>query len=400
MAVDKNGKKLPAGITQRPDGRYMARFQYKGEQYTLYHKTSVKQLVKDMNNMKYELEHGLYASAKKVKVDDWYNAWMNEYKAHTVKKSTFDLYDTYYNIYIKNILGKKIIQDLKPIHIQKLYNDMAKRGLKENTIKKVNTIICSMLQQAVKNEMIFKNPCVSVDIPKTEKTEKQILSAEQQDEFLQFIRSSNRWKKYHTLFTVVLGTGMRIGELLPLNWSDIDYNEKTIEINKTLQYLYNKEKKKYEYVMQTPKTKTSKRIIPLLDSLAFLLKKHRKEQQELRMSLGDKWQPLNKEGFGNLVFTTEFGRPFDRNSINRAISSIVTEMNKKREKGNEFPNFSPHCLRHTFATRCFENGIPPKVVQEYLGHTTIQMTMDLYTHVMKETKQDEIKKLDNVFKLA
>ena len=143
MAVDKNGKKLPAGITQRPDGRYMARFQYKGEQYTLYHKTSVKQLVKDMNNMKYELEHGLYASAKKVKVDDWYNAWMNEYKAHTVKKSTFDLYDTYYNIYIKNILGKKIIQDLKPIHIQKLYNDMAKRGLKENTIKKVNSIICS-----------------------------------------------------------------------------------------------------------------------------------------------------------------------------------------------------------------------------------------------------------------
>lgn len=400
MAVDKNGKKLPAGITQRPDGRYMARFQYKGEQYTLYHKTSVKQLVKDMNNMKYELEHGLYASAKKVKVDDWYNAWMNEYKAHTVKKSTFDLYDTYYNIYIKNILGKKIIQDLKPIHIQKLYNDMAKRGLKENTIKKVNTIICSMLQQAVKNEMIFKNPCVSVDIPKTEKTEKQILSAEQQDEFLQFIRSSNRWKKYHTLFTVALGTGMRIGELLALNWSDIDYNEKTIEINKTLQYLYNKEKKKYEYVMQTPKTKTSKRIIPLLDSLAFLLKKHRKEQQELRMSLGDKWQPLNKEGFGNLVFTTEFGRPFDRNSINRAISSIVTEMNKKREKGNEFPNFSPHCLRHTFATRCFENGIPPKVVQEYLGHTTIQMTMDLYTHVMKETKQDEIKKLDNVFRLA
>ena len=100
------------------------------------------------------------------------------------------------------------------------------------------------------------------------------------------------------------------------------------------------------------------------------------------------------------VFTTEFGRPFDRNSINRAISSIVTEMNKKREKGNEFPNFSPHCFRHTFATRCFENGIPPKVVQEYLGHTTIQMTMDLYTHVMKETKQDEIKKLDNVFKLA
>lgn len=101
------GKNCRRALHKDRTGRYMARFQYKGEQYTLYHKTSVKQLVKDMNNMKYELEHGLYASAKKVKVDDWYNAWMNEYKAHTVKKSTF-VYMIHITTFILKIyLGRK-----------------------------------------------------------------------------------------------------------------------------------------------------------------------------------------------------------------------------------------------------------------------------------------------------
>lgn len=400
MATDKRGRKLPKGITQRPDGRYMGRFQYDGEQYTLYHKTSVKQLQKAMNDMRYELEHGLYASAKKVKVDEWFKTWMKEYKEGVVKPSTCNLYYTYYDLYIKETLGKKNLQDLKSIHIQKMYNELARQGLKENTVKKVDTIMSGMLRQAVRNEILIKNPCDAVEIPKTEKREKQILTADQQRELLVFVSNSNKWRKYTTLFTVALGTGMRIGELLALNWSDIDFNNKTININKTLQYLKNSKTKKYECVMQTPKTKTSKRVIPLLDSLAFLLRKHRKEQQLLKVRLGDKWQPIEKDDFKNLVFTTEFGRPFDRCAINRAINSIVKDMNKERNESNLFPNFTPHSLRHSFATRCFEQGIPPKVVQGYLGHSTIQMTMDLYTHVMEDVKQDEIKKLENVFKMA
>ena len=307
---------------------------------------------------------------------------------------------TYYDLYIKETLGKKNLQDLKSIHIQKMYNELARQGLKENTVKKVDTIMSGMLRQAVRNEILIKNPCDAVEIPKTEKREKQILTADQQRELLVFVSNSNKWRKYTTLFTVALGTGMRIGELLALNWSDIDFNNKTININKTLQYLKNSKTKKYECVMQTPKTKTSKRVIPLLDSLAFLLRKHRKEQQLLKVRLGDKWQPIEKDDFKNLVFTTEFGRPFDRCAINRAINSIVKDMNKERNESNLFPNFTPHSLRHSFATRCFEQGIPPKVVQGYLGHSTIQMTMDLYTHVMEDVKQDEIKKLENVFKMA
>lgn len=272
--------------------------------------------------------------------------------------------------------------------------------MKTNTIKKVDTVLRGMLTQAVKNEILLKNPCNSVEIPKTEKEERRVLTLEEQEEFLQYVRTHARWRKYNTLFTVALATGLRIGELLALNWSDIDFSNKTITVTKTLQYLKNKETGKFENLMQTPKTKTSKRTIPLLDSLIFILKKYRREQQAIIEKMGDKWNPLEKDGFRELVFTTEFGRPFDRCSINRVITSVVEEINETRDKGQPFEDFTPHTLRHTFATRCFENGIPPKVVQGYLGHATLQMTMDLYTHVMEETKTEEIKKLEKVFRRA
>ena len=102
--------------------------------------------------------------------------------------------------------------------------------------------------------------------------------------------------------------------------------------------------------------------------------------------------------FGNLVFTTEFGKPFDRNMINRTIHQIIVKMNKTREQ--EMEDFSPHTMRHSLATRCFENGVPPKVVQEVLGHTSLNMTMDLYTHVIDQTKQEEMKKIEYMFKQA
>lgn len=205
-------------------------------------------------------------------------------------------------------------------------------------------------------------------------------------------------EKYDTLFTLALATGLRIGELLALSWGDIDFTKKTITVNKTLQYMKNKETNKFEYIVQTPKTRTSKRTIPLLESLVFILKRQKREQEKQIKRMGDKWEPIVAAGLDNLVFTTEFGKPFDRNSINRVLTSIVNGMNKERTE--PFEHFTPHTLRHTFATRCFENGIPPKVVQEYMGHSTLQMTMDLYTHVMEETKTEEIKKLEKVFKQA
>lgn len=402
MARDTNGKELPKGITQRKDGRYMGRFTYEGEAYCLYDR-NLKKLEKAISNLKYEVEHGLCGSAKRVTLNQWFEEWLSVYKETTVKASTRLHFDTYYRIYIKKYLGNKEIRNIKAIHVQKLFNKMVKDGYKQNTIKKVRNILNNMFVIAVQNDLIIKNPCSGVIIPKTDVKERRVLTEREQRNFLQFLHDNEKWQRYEQLFIIAFGTGLRIGELLALNWTDVDFKENYIDVNKTLYYC--KEDSQYRFIVQTPKTKTSFRQVPMMKHVATAFKMQKKYQLQHMMLLGDKWEPLTDIGLNNLVFTTEWGKPVDRNSINRVIGSIVKAYNNQEIKiaereGREperIEYFSAHTTRHTFATRCFEKNIPPKVVQGYLGHATLAMTMDLYTHVTKETEIEQIQKLASTF---
>lgn len=141
----------------------------------------------------------------------------------------------------------------------------------------------------------------------------------------------------------------------------------------------------------------------MLPEIARRLRKHKVEQAKLRMMLGDKWQPV--KGLEHLVFTTMFGKPLMTLSVGRYIDSTVNAVNRAEEKKAEeehrkpelMETFCPHSMRHTFATRALERGIPPKVVQSYLGHSTIDVTMNIYTHVTAELEREEIKKIANQF---
>lgn len=174
---------------------------------------------------------------------------------------------------------------------------------------------------------------------------------------------------------------------------DIDYSNKVIHIRKTLVYLPTDEGMKFK--MQTPKTRKSVRDIPLLENIEKILRRQYIEQKKRIMMMGDRWAPLEEEGLNNLIFTTEYGTPIDRNMITRTLHQIVNKMNRS---GISIEQFSPHAMRHSFATRCFERGIPAKVVQEVLGHSSLNMTMDLYTHVISDMKQSEMEKINCIFK--
>lgn len=404
MAADKNGKKLPAGIVHREDGRYMGRFTYAGQRYTLYDDNNPKRLKKAMEDMRYELEHGIHGNCEKINLNKWFEEYLTTYKAPILKESTINHYRLYYRLYIKRSIGNLYIKDLKAVHIQKLYNELSGKGLKENTIRKVANILHSTLQQAVKGDLIVKNPCESAVIPKSKKEERRVLSAEEQRRFLDFIADSKRWEKYFPLFATALGTGMRIGELLALSWSDIDFRNKQITVNKTLQYIQSEKDKKCKFIVQPPKTEKSNRTIPMLDSVAKALRQYKDQQRESIIMLGDMWFKSEDEALCNLVFTTQTGNPIDRSSINRTITSIVKDMNDKeqlqakREKRKAIilNDFSPHCLRHSFATRCFEADVKPKVIQSFMGHSTLATTMDIYTHVSEDNKKSEIEKISDV----
>lgn len=140
MAKDKNGKQLPPGITLRSDGRYMGRFTHAGQRYTLYD-DNVKHLRKAMDDMKYELEHGLRGKIDNVTLDKWVKIWLTEYKQNAVKDSTYVLYQNYYTWYISPQIGKIKVKDIKNVHIQKMINSMRDKDLSQNTMKKAYSII-------------------------------------------------------------------------------------------------------------------------------------------------------------------------------------------------------------------------------------------------------------------
>lgn len=396
MALDKNGKTLPKGITLRSDGRFMGRFTYAGERYTMYDDDNPKRLKKAMEDMRYELEHGIKGKVNNVTLDKWVEIWLTEYKANTVKESTYLLYRNYYEWYIKPQIGRLKIKDIKNVHIQKIFNAMKDKKLSLNTMKKTYSIIYDILNYALNNDIILKNPCIGIALPKQEVKKRRVMTIAEQEIFERAMQGST----YEHVYKVALCSGMRIGEILGLTWSDVDFENSLISVNRTLLYYQLGKGEKCVPKFQEPKTKAGKRRIPMLTQMIRVLKLQKLQQNTQRVELGNNYQEL--EGFENLIFTTKFGKPIYESYINENLKYIVSHINKEeykqaKEEGRDpvtFEKITPHTLRHTFATRAFEKGMKPKTVQEILGHSSLSMTMDLYTHVTEETKVEEMKKLE------
>lgn len=382
MAVDKNVKKLPKGITQRKDGRFMGRFESMGEKYTVYGKT-IQEVRKKLDDLRYETEHGLYCKETNMTVNAWFEIWLIEYKSLTVKRGTVSAYRNSYKNYIEKSLGKRKLKDVRAEQIQKIYNDMYQQGYKRATIEGVSIVLGGMFKQALKNELIVKNPVVLATLPKdTSKTERRVLNKEEQQIFLKYAKKS----QYSSVFEIALSTGMRGGEIRALTWDCIDFTQKIIHVRGTLK------KEEGEFYVDTPKTMSSYRDIPMLDNVFTLLKRQKLWQNENKLHLGEEWKPII--GMEKLVFTTNVGTPIDKEYLKNSIDGIVDKINGE---GIEFAHISMHTFRHSFATRCIEEGMNPQTLKAILGHSKLGTTMDLYAHVLPNTKALEIQKIANLF---
>ena len=392
-------RKLPPGICQRKDGRFQGRFTFNGQRYTLYDR-DLDELQKKMRAALYELEHGIYGKLSNITLDRWFEFWIEEYKLENVKNSTIILYTNSYERYVRAELGNRKLDSIKPLHIQKLFNTMKQQGLSLGTIQIVNSVLNNMFTQAVKNDLIMKNPCYGAVLPKAAKKERRVMTTEEQKLLMREIRDDF----YGTICMVALATGLRIGELTGLTWDDIDFGEHLIYVNRTLLYqkVYGEEENTYQ--IQTPKSENSRRVVPMIPDVEKLLKKHRKDQMEHILRYGDNWTPL--KGMENLVFTTRKGTPVQEVYIVKYLKRVTRRLNERESRMAEieerkpevFAPITPHTLRHTFATRAFEHGMMPKTVQEILGHSNLSITMDLYTHVTNDTKIKEMKKIVGVLR--
>lgn len=382
MAIDKNGKPLPKGITYRPkEDRYMGRFMYHGESFTVYGKT-LKEVRKSLEDLKYQVEHRIYFKESSVTFDAWFDIWINEYKKLSVKAGTVEVYKSSYNAYLKKLFGRRQLRDIRTDHIQAFYNQMA-QVFSRNTLEVYRAILNGMYTQAIRNEIVQKNPVSNAVLPRDNRRHTiEVMSEEEQKLFLDYAKETY----YYRIYELALSTGMRSGELRGLQWSDIDFQSKTIYVTHTLLY------RNREYFLDSPKTISSERDIPMLDNVYHLLKLQQQIQRKEQLIMGKLW--VSPAGFEHLVFTTPKGRPVSRHLFKVCTDKIIQKVQKDHPL---FPHITPHTFRHTFATRSIERGIPPKVLQTILGHKDLATTMDTYAHVLPNTKSSEMQKLAGLF---
>lgn len=368
------------GIRQRKDGRYEWRFTYNGVAFSGYadNERLAKQAMKDR---RYEVENGLFSKESSLSLDAWFTKWIETYKVSDCKESTLNYYRNTYKRYISPVFGSKKIKSLTADQIQRFTNQKAK-DFSGTTASTINFLMYDCLRQAARLKLINQNPMDNTTPPKFRKTKKKrALTKEQVDLFLEYSKDSS----YYPIFRTATLSGMRIGEILGLPWENVDFENREITISQTL--CYTSAKGQY---LDTPKSEMSNRTIPMADELYPLLKQCRTEQNKQKLHMGQYWQPV--EGMENLVFLTKTGRPHSDSNIRKLQKLIIEEM---RQDGHEIEDFTLHTLRHCFATRCIEAGMNPRTLQEIMGHSTLNVTMDLYVDVMKDVKIREMRKVQS-----
>lgn len=376
MGKSLKGKELGKGISQRKDGLYQARFVNRfGKRQTIYGKTYTD-ITQKLRTEQYEDEKQTNVVNKDITLDEWYYIWLDTCKKNC-RSSSKEAYATHYKR-IKEDLGWRKLASLNLINMQEAINKLKSDNERSNSKK----ILVDMLNKALDSDLITKNVAKQINtvVTKEEKGEKRVLTRDEAETFL----SMADGKFYYNLFVLALETGMRVGELCALQWSDVDLKNKAINVQHTLCY-FSKDGK-YLFEMHDTKTSNGKRIIPLTSKAVMALKKQKAQKQEIIFE--GKEAP---EGYENLVFVTKNNQPTQLFLIKECMGLIIKNIQKEDVR---FKHFTPHTFRHTFATRAIENGMQPKTLQHILGHGTLKMTMDLYCHVTEDTLFTEMEKME------
>jgi len=388
MGKDLKGKELGTGLRQKSNGVYSARYVDRfGNRKEIYDR-SLAELKRKLNTALYDDANGNNVEDNSITLSQWFKSWIEIHKYKVIRNNTKMYYTQLYTKHIEPFLGKKKIKDITQLNIKALLKELDQKGYHYETKNKVRIMLLDMFDKAMVDNYVLKNPCKGIRLARDEKKDMRVFSREEQAEFFECSKGTF----YDNLFVVAGSTGLRQGEICALTWDDIDFEKKEISVTKTLLYQKLEGDTQKEFHLNPPKTRTSKRTVPISKQCETALKKQYIQRNNVMARKSAK--PL--EGFENLLFTTKYGTPICNQILLDAIKRIIEEINLCRDELEQFEIFSPHCFRHTFATRCFEAGIQPKTVQTYLGHATLQMTMDLYTSVLGNHRQEEMQKLENV----
>lgn len=338
---------------------------------------TVSELKKKIKEHNKQQDQG-YDSTQDIIFKNFFHNWLHEVKFLKLKGSSKEVYERIERLYISTApFANKKVSEIQLLQIQQFYNSC---DLSDSLLMQVDKLVKPCLKYAYKLGLTNKDFSSLLEVHKKthEEKEVEILDIEEQKKFVDSLGDGI----YDDLFLVALSTGLRIGEITALEWTDFNEKDGTLSVNKTFRYVKNLETGEYDVSITTPKTKNSTRIIKLAPKTIEILKRHKKNQRLLMLKLGD------KALYPNLIFSNNRGNYIApqhlRNNFNEALK-------KAKIKKVKF-----HALRHTFATRLFEAGVPVKTVSMILGHRDTSITEKVYLHVLDNLKDEVAAVINNI----
>ena len=415
---DSKGRALRSGESQRENGQYMYRYtDCDGNRRTVYSwrlvasdrtpagKKDSEALRELEKKIQKDLDDRIHiGSANTITLDDEFQTFM-EIRAD-LKETTRVAYIELYKKHVSPVLGKRTLDNIRYSDIQRLYTSLcASSAIRPSTVQKINSILIQTFAIAVMDNLIRSNPAehAFANVSKRlslESEHRNALTIEETEILLNFVYSTNEFSRWGPLITVLLGTGLRIGEALGLTWSDCDFQNNLIRVTHALLYKPTTTTG-FIYRISEPKTRSGMRTIPMFKDVRETLQAIKESQAR------KKYDPFVVDGYAGFIFLNNYGKVFTPAAVFDARQNIVATYNRAetfaaQKEGRDaklLPRFSAHILRHTFCTRLCEQEQDTRLIQDVMGHKNIRTTMEIYADVTESRKQKEFAVLESTFRI-
>lgn len=336
--------------------------------------TSEKEAEKKLPEVLQQLNTNSFVDTNNITLRDYLQLWLKDYAKHNVAPTTYDKY-SYASNKISEILGNMKLQQIKPLHIQQFVNKLNNSDLSSSTVLSYFRVLNAAINQAVKWQLLLYNPCEAITPPRNKQSKMMILDQEE----IQILLNESKDHIIYPVIVLALLCGLRRGEILGLQWENIDFYSGTIHLENNLVRANNK------VILKETKTATGRRAVDISTNVVDVLKKIKKQKMHYKQLYGSSYHD------NNFVCTWEDGRPFRPDYIPKAFAKILANA--------DLPKIRFHDLRHTHASILLKSGVHPKVVQERLGHSSISITLDTYSHLVPSLQRSAAEKMATMFSI-